>query len=123
MNKLMEYRDISKDLRQKKAEMRAARAKITSYNKEYFLDKSEDFGISACINKFERVYGICMDPNAYEDGEFTKFCPLFGPELCADRKCPKYPENMDYIVARERYDMAVARRRQFIRELFNKKSK
>lgn len=124
MNKFGEYIKLSKDLRQKRNKMCARRAKITSYNEECFVDTFEYNDISACINKFERVYGICMDPNAYEDGNFVKFCPLFDAnELCMDIKCPMYVANMDYIVARDSYNMAVAKRREFIRKLFHKKTK
>ena len=67
MGKIKEYIDLTKDLREKRNAMRAARAKITSYHKEYFIDEPKYLESETCINKFERVYGICMDPNAYED--------------------------------------------------------
>ena len=121
MSKFKEYRNLSKNVREKRNAMRVARGKITSYKKECFLGKPEYRDIAACINEFERVYGICMDPNAYEDTEFTRFCPLFDSEPCMDRKCPMFPENLDYIVARERYDVAVARRREFVKNLFKSK--
>ena len=121
MGKFKEYRTLSKDVRAKRNAMRTAKAKITSYKKECFLDKPEYGDISACINKFEHVYGICMDPHAYEDGEFTKFCPLFASEPCMDRKCPMFPENLDYIVARERYEGVVAQRKGFLKNLFKSK--
>lgn len=121
MSKFKEYRILSKDVREKRNAMRTARAKITSYNQECFLDAPGSYDISACINKFEHVYGICMDPHAYEDGEFTKFCPLFGSEPCMNRTCNMFQKNSDYIVACERYKSAVAKRREFVKNLFKSK--
>jgi len=125
MSKFKEYRNLTKDVRQKRDKMCAAQVKITNYQKEYFVDEPGSCHVAACINKFEHVYGISSDPNTYYDkhGVFTKNCVLFGPESCPDRKCPMYAANLDYIVARERYDAAVAKRRQFIKDLFKKKSK
>ena len=81
MCKFSEYRNLLKNVRKSRSEMRAAEVKITSYQKEYFLDEPERYYMDACINKFERVYGICLDPNAYDEhGDFTKNCALFNTE-------------------------------------------
>ena len=124
MNKIKRYIILSKYVHIKRDAMRAAKAKITSYQKEYFLDEPECRPMDSCITKFERVYGICLDPNAYDEhGDFTKNCALFNTEPCINTKCPMFARNLDYIVARERYESAVGKRREFIRNLFNKKSK
>ena len=125
MGKLNEYFIISKDVRKTRSIMRAARAKIISYHEEYFIDAPKYIKDETCINKFERVYGICMDTKAYDEhGDFIKPCMLFDvAEPCANIKCPMYADNLDYIVARERYERAISKRREFLRNLFNKKSK
>lgn len=123
MNKIQEYRMMSKDVRQKRNALRTAKGNITSYQKECIVNDHEHDYISACLNKFEKVYGICSDLHAYDDGDFTKYCPLFGNGPCLDRKCPMYAKHLDYVVALERYDMAVEKRREFRRNLFHKKSK
>ncbi len=122
MNKLQEYHILSKKLRAARRAMRRTRNRITAYQQECVLD-NPNTPISACINRFERVYGVSTNPNAYDGGDFVMYCSLFNELPCDDIKCPMYSKNLDYTVAMERYDMAVARRRQFIRELFNKKSK
>ena len=124
MGKLNEYFVILfKDVREKRNLMREAKEKIISYHKEYFIDEPKYVKDETCINKFERVYGICMDPKAYDErGDFTKPCILFdATEPCADRKCEMFSKNLDYVVARERYESAVGKRREFIKDLFKKK--
>lgn len=126
MGKLNEYFVILfKDVREKRNLMREAKEKITSYHKEYFIDEPKYVKDETCINTFERVYGICIDPKAYDErGDFIKSCTLFDEtEPCINRKCPLFAKNLDYIVALERYEKSLARRREFVRNLFNKKSK
>ena len=125
MGKIKEYIVLSKDVHEKRNLMRASKAKITSYHKEYFIDDPKYVKDETCINKFEQVYGICMDSKAYDEhGDFTKLCSLFDAmEPCINRKCLLFADNLDYIVARERYEKAISKRREFIRNLFNKKSK
>lgn len=125
MNKIKEYIDLTKDLREKRNAMRASRAKITSYHKEYFIDENIGIKNETCINTFERVYGICMDPKAYDErGDFIKSCTLFDEtEPCINRKCPLFAKNLDYIVAWERYEKSLANRKEFLRNLFHIKSR
>ena len=75
MNKIKRYIILLKYVHRKRYAMCAAKEKITSYQKEYFLDEPELCSKDSCITKFERVYGICLDPNAYDEhGDFTRYC-------------------------------------------------
>lgn len=122
MNKLQEYHILSKNLRDARRAMRAKRVEITDYQQECVLD-DPNTPILACINKFERVYGICMDPNAYDDGEFVIYCPSFDELPCVDIKCPMYSKNLDYTVALEKFNVARIARRAFVKNIFRGRAK
>ncbi len=122
MSKIHEYIELLKKQRVAKREMLSAREKITSYQHEYSLNSHEDADVLNCINKFEKVLSnnkaeIC------DDGGYVKRCELFCDLPCADRKCPHFSQNLDYTVAKERYDMAVAARRAFLRGLRGARTK
>lgn len=123
MSKVKEYHMLSKKLRDARRAMRAARGGITAYQKEYVLNELNT-PICACINKFERIYGVSPSPDSYDDdGGFVVFCPLFDELPCMNIKCPMYPENLDYAVAKERFDMARSARREFVHNVLKIHSK
>ena len=115
MSKISEYIQLLKKQRAARRAMLDAQAKITVYHKTYVLDKSDDAEIAACINKCERVLGKAL--NVSDDGGFVKFCALFDELPCADRKCPCFPKNLDYTVAKERYEVARDAQREFLRNI------
>lgn len=117
MKFLQEYHMLSKKLRAARRAMCAARERITAYQQECVLD-APDTPILGCINKFEHVYGVSKNPNAYDGGDFVICCPLFDDLPCADRKCPMYPGNLDYTVAMERFLVARSARREFVKNAF-----
>jgi hypothetical protein len=121
MSKISEYIALVKKQRVARNEMRAAEAKITVYHKTYVLDIHEDAEEAACINKCERVQGKAL--NVSDDGGFVKFCYLFSELPCTDRKCPFFAKNLDYTVAKERYEMACNARHAFVRGLFKGRTK
>lgn len=122
MKVLQEYHILSKNLRDARRAMRAKRGEITDYQQECFLD-DPNTPILACINKFERVYGICMDTNAYDDGDFVIYCPLFNELPCVDKTCPMYSKNLDYTVALEKFNAARIARRAFVKNIFRGRAK
>ena len=121
MSKIHEYIKLLKKQRAAKRAMLAAEQKITSFHKEYALNKSENADVSACINRFEVVYDAIT--NVRDDGGYVKKCALFDELPCADRKCPMFAANLDYTIAKERYDAAVAARRAFMRNLRGARTK
>ncbi len=122
MNKLQEYHILSKNLRNARRAMRAKRRDITAYQQECVLD-NPNTPIRACINRFERVYGVSTNPNAYDGGDFVIWCPLFNELPCDDIKCPMYSKNLDYTVALERFNVARIARREFIHNILKIRSK
>ena len=122
MNKLQEYHILSKKLRDARRALRRTRNRITAYQQECVLD-NPNTPILACINKFERVYGVSTNPNAYDGGDFVIWCPLFNELPCAHIKCPMYSKNLDYTVALERFNAARSARRGFVRNILKIRSK
>ena len=121
MSKIHEYIKLLKKQRAAKREMLEAQKKITNYRLEYSLDKTENFEVDACINKFDKV-SIKTAATACDDG-FTKTCSLFEDLPCVNRKCPYFPDNLDYTTAKERYDAAVYARRVFLKDLLKTRTK
>ena len=121
MSKIHEYILLNRKLRAARRELAAAREKITVYTDKYSLDTLENIEVSGCINKFEQVCGT--KAHLCDDGGYEKHCPLFADLPCPDRKCPHFAGNLDYTVAQERYDAAVAARRMFLRNFWKGRTK
>ncbi len=122
MKVLQEYHILSKNLRGARRAMRAKRRGITAYQQECVLD-NPNTPILACINKFERVYGVSTNPNAYDGGDFVIYCPSFDELPCVNIKCPMYSKNLDYTVALERFNVARSARRAFVKNIFRGRAK
>lgn len=121
MSKISEYIKLTKKLRAARRAMLDAQAKITVYHATYALDKSDDAEIAACINKCEKVCD--KDLNICDDGGYVKNCALFDELPCPDRKCPWFSRNLDYTVAKERYEVARDARREFLRNIRKARTK
>jgi len=117
MGKIREYIKLVKTQRKTGRDMQAARNKITHYQQQtYNLCDTVDFEIIACINMAKQVSSA--DTVKLTDEGFTKYCYLFNEhQPCEYRNCLFFSDNFDYVVAKERYDAAVAARRKFLREL------
>lgn len=122
MKVLQEYHILSKNLRDARRTMRAKRGKITDYQQECVLD-NPNTPIRACINIFERVYGVSTNPNAYDGGDFVIYCPSFNELPCVDIKCPMYSKNLEYIAALEKFNAARIARRAFVKNIFRGRAK
>jgi len=122
MNKLQEYHTLSKNLRKARRAMRAKRWGITAYQQECVLD-NPNTPIRACINRFERVYGVSKNPNVYDGGDFVICCSWFDELPCVDTKCPMYSKNLEYTVAVEKFNAARDARRAFVKNIFRGRAK
>ena len=123
MSKIKEYHKLSVAVRAARRALIAAEQKITAYNSEYRL-KGGSNGECACINRFNKV--VIDSPNTaqVDDGGFIQACELFDAvSLCLNIKCPMYANHLDYIVARDNYNLALDARRNFLRGLLKKRSK
>lgn len=121
MSKIHEYIILTKKLRAARREMLAAQEKITFNYKNYSIDHPEIAQELGCVNKFEKVVSETL--NIFDDGGYTKNCHLFTELPCANRKCPWFAKNLDYTVAKERYDAARNARRAFLRGLRGARTK
>lgn len=122
MSKIHDYIKLVKKLRAARREMFENAEKITSYQHEYQLNTLEDIEVETCINKFTRVSSD-VSADMCVDGGYIKYCTLFGNLPCENRKCPHFPGNLDYIVAKEKYDDALFARRKFLRNLCKKRTR
>ena len=122
MNKLQEYHILSKNLRDARRAMRAKRRGITAYQQECILD-NPNTPILACINKFERVYGVSTNPNAYDGGDFVIYCPSFDELSCDDKTCPMYSKYSEYTGALEKFNAARIARQAFVKNIFRGRAK
>ena len=118
MSKIHEYIMLTKKLRAARREMLSAQEKITFQYKDYLIDTPLIPQKGACINKCEKV--VSENMNVFDDGGYTTNCDLFVELPCINRKCPLFAKNLDYTVAKERYDIALQARRAFLNGLLRK---
>ena len=122
MNKIHEYIELLKKQRAAKRDMLAAKAKITAYMDTYELGALEDIEVTACINRFNKVSSN-VNASLCDDGGYEKDCSLFNAAPCPNRKCSHFADNLDYVVAKERYERALLARREFLRGFGKKRTK
>ena len=122
MKVLQKYHILSKNLRDARRAMRAKRGDITDHQQECILD-NPNTPIRACINRFERVYGVSTNPNAYDDGDFVMYCPSFNELPFVDKTCPMYSKYSEYTVALEKFNVARSARRAFVKNIFRGRAK
>ncbi|MBO4480138.1 MAG: hypothetical protein J5742_00745 [Alphaproteobacteria bacterium] len=120
--KLGKLRKLSRDIRNARRAMYAAERKITCFAEEYNLDTKQQNAAEGCINKFGKVALDASVTAQFDDAGYHTFCPLFSTtDFCANNKCELHAANMDYVTAKDRYNVARLKRREFVKNMFRSK--
>lgn len=120
MSKISEYHKLSVAVRAARRVLMAAEQKVTAYNNEFNLGATSN-GSLACINRFDKVIVDTPQTAQVDDGGFVEVCELLDTvSFCKNIKCPMYADHMDYVVALDRYNVAISARRDFVRSIFGR---
>lgn len=123
-SKWKQFKTLSRAVHAKRNDMRAAEQAITAYMQEYCLEDKNANRSECCITKFKNV---CIDATGVaqiDDAGYVVHCSLFSTtDFCVNNKCPWHMLHMNYIVALDKYNVALQKRRDFIKGLFCFKSK
>lgn len=121
-NKFSEFVRLVVNARAARRAVRQTQKKVTVYVEKYHLDTSEIISGGSCINKFDKVVIDAPSTAQVDDSGYTVNCPLFSStKFCPNRKCDWHAANMDYVSALDRYAMARAKRKNFVKNLFRSK--
>ena len=113
MEKLQRLKELIKNVQEKRQAYRKAKQKVTARHPVIDL-KAGAAPISACKNEYDKVIGTSFS----EDTEFSLDCDCFdSDDFCVNRKCPMHCDNMDYMIAHDRYIGARKARREFIKNV------
>ena len=112
MLKVKGYSDLNKQVKIMRANKEKAEDKITTKHSQLNLNMEKPV-IKSCIN----LYNSVIDENGPVFMLYFVYCDLFKPgEVCVNRKCPMFADQMDYVAACEKVMQARAARKQYWRK-------
>lgn len=122
MTIFQEYKNLTKNVRDARHNLRDAKSKIT---KVFETVDWADYGkVEMCINRYSKMMMPWFSKNSFENIEFVKNCDCFDcHKLCQNNDCKYEEQNWDAVAAQFAYDNARSVRRAFVKNIFRGRAK